>query len=457
MAPRIVIVGGGSYQWSPKLLVDVANMPSLAEAEIVIHDIDPAPIPRMVEFVEHIAKLRSVALHATGTTDLGEALDGADHVVVSISTGGFASMRQDLEIPARYGIRQSVGDTVGPGGIIRAQRNIPVLVDIAREMERRCPDAWLLNLTNPMTTLCRAITRETSIKTVGLCHEVTIAQFILSLLLDADFFEVRPSVVGVNHLPFITSLDVGGRDGFALLDEVLDRDLTGEGLMMPFPEGLGHEPPSHGGEWTKADLVAVNQVKFEFFRRFGVLPAAGDRHLVEFFPGFLTESSEWGRQWGVELTPIEERERWQARYIAEFDTMLVSDEVSSMPSGEMVAGFIDSVTRGKRREYPLNIPNTGQCLDLPLDVVVESICTVDDEGVRGRDQLSLPPVLAEFLRRVATSQEMTVDAALSGDRDRVFEAMLADPLAGRMDYSELADMTDEMLQATAQWLPQYAS
>jgi len=456
MTPRIVIVGGGSFQWTPKLIVDIANTPSLAGAEIVIEDVDPAPIPRMIELVEHVAARRNIPLTATGTTDQTEALDGADFVVVSISTGGFESMRHDLEIPARFGIRQSVGDTVGPGGIIRAQRNIPVLVALAREMEQRCPDAWLLNLTNPMTTLCRAVTRETSIKTVGLCHEITIAQFVLSLLLDTSFFDVRPSVVGLNHLPFITSLDVGGRDGFALLDDVLDRDLAGEGLAMPFPEGLGHAPPSHGGDWTKADLVAVNQVKLELFRRFGVLPGAGDRHLVEFFPGFLTESSEWGRQWGVELTAIQDREMWQARYHAGFEEMLAAPDVSTMPSGEMVAAFIDSVITDHRRELPLNIPNTGQCLDLPLDVVVESMCVVDAEGVRGREQLSVPPVVAEYLRRVSTSQEMTVDAALSGDRDRLFEALLVDPLAGRMDFAELADMAEDMLQATAPWLPQYA-
>ena len=201
MAPRITIIGGGSFQWVPKLLVDVANTPLLHEAEIVIEDIDPKPIPRMVELVEHIAKVRGIGLTATGTTDQREALEGADYVVVNISTGGFTSMRQDLEIPARYGIMQSVGDTVGPGGIIRAQRNIPVFLELARNMEELCPDAWMFNLTNPMTTICRAVTRESSIKTVGLCHEITITQFVLSLLLDRSFLELQPTVAGVNHLP----------------------------------------------------------------------------------------------------------------------------------------------------------------------------------------------------------------------------------------------------------------
>ena len=188
----------------------------------MLHDIDPAPVPRMVDLAGHIARVRDIDLTATGTTDRRRALAGADYVVVNISTGGFASMRPDLEIPARYGVMQSVGDTVGPGGIVRAQRNIPVFLDIARDMEELCPDAWLLNLTNPMTTICRALTRESSVRTVGLCHEITITQFLLSLLLGASFLELTPTVAGVNHLPFITKLDVAGDDGLGALRDLLD-------------------------------------------------------------------------------------------------------------------------------------------------------------------------------------------------------------------------------------------
>jgi alpha-galactosidase len=459
MGPRITIIGGGSYQWVPKLLVDIANTPRLREAEIVIEDVNPEPVPRMIEFVEHIAGVRGIPLRARGTTDERAALEGADYVVVSISTGGFESMRHDLDIPARYGIRQSVGDTVGPGGIIRAQRNIPVMLGIARNMEELCPDAWLLNLTNPMTTLCRAVTRETAVKTVGLCHEVTICQFVLSLLLDVPFFSVQPTVAGVNHLPFVTELDVDGDDGFSRLRDVLDHASAraGDPLAMPFPEGLGHEKVSEGSEWAKGDLLAANQVKFELFRRFGVLPAAGDRHLVEFFPGFLTEESGWGKRWGVALTTIEEREAWQGRYVAEFEGMLAAAEVPGLPSGEMVAPVIDCLLHDRTGWFPLNVPNHGQVADLGPGVVVESMCTVDGSGVRGRDQVSLPPALADCLRRVSAAQELTVEAAVTGDRDRVFEAMFVDPLAGRIDYDRLAEMTDDMLAATGPWLPQFSS
>jgi len=457
VAPRITIVGGGSYQWVPKLLVDVANTPSLHEAEIVIEDVDPAPVPRMVELVEHIARVRDIPLSARGTTDERAALDGADFVVVSISTGGFESMRQDLEIPASYGIRQSVGDTVGPGGIMRTQRNVPVLLRIAENMAELCPDAWLLNLTNPMTALCRAVTKEAPIKTVGLCHEVTIWQFVLSLLLEVGFFSVQPTVAGVNHLPLVTALDVDGEDGSELLRDLLAHSdsRAGEPLAMAFPEGLGHEKVSAGGEWTKGDLLATNRVKLELFARFGVLPAAGDRHLVEFFPGFLTEESDWGKRWGVTLTTIEEREAWAHRYRAAFDEMLAASDVSRMPSGEMVAPVIDCLVHDRSGEFPLNIPNDRQVGDLPPGVVVESMCIVDGDGVRGRDQVRLPPPMADWLRRVSAAQELAVDAAITGDRELVLDAMLLDPLAGRIDYDRVGEMTDAMLAATRPWLPQF--
>jgi alpha-galactosidase len=457
MPPRIVIIGGGSAQWVPKLLVDVANTPSLHDAEIVLEDVNAASLQVMAAWVARIAEIRGIGLHAITTTDQRQALAGADFVVVSISTGGFASMRHDLEIPERYGIRHSVGDTVGPGGIMRALRNIPVLVGIARDMDEICPDAWLLNLTNPMTALCRAVTRETTVKTIGLCHEITMSRFTIAMLFDADFRSIDMDVSGINHLPVITRLDVDGRDGFDLLtDLVADPSRAGEPLAFDLPEEFGVPSAGPGGQWTRGDLLAKNRLKLELFARFGVLPGAGDRHLAEFFPGFLTADSEWGKRWGVQLTTIEHREADQATFESTLEGLVRGGEVSPLPSGELVAPLVDSLVRDRPRDFPLNLPNTEQCRDLPRDVVVESICTADAAGVRGRDSVVCPPGLAEHLRRVSASQELAVEAALTGRRATVFEAMVADPLAGRIDWDQVEAMTNEMLDATQSWLPQFA-
>ncbi len=197
-------------------------------------------------------------------------------------------------------------------------------------------------------------------------------------------------------------------------------------------------------------------MKVALFERFGVWPAAGDRHLVEFFPGFLTEESEWGRRWGVRLTTIEEREQWLDYFRAEFATLRGATEVPTTPSGEMVAPLLDAFLRDEPRAFPLNLPNTGQCPDIAPGPVVEAMCIADGSGIRGRDAATAPPLLAEWLRRIVASQEATVDAALSGNRDRVVDAMLLDPLAGRIDFEQLEQMTDDMLATTAPWLPQFA-
>jgi len=182
---KIVIVGGGSFQWVPTLTTDLALTPSLRGAAIVLEDIDASRLARTAPVVEHVSDLTGADFRVRTSTDQRDALTGADFVMVNITTGGFASMACDLDIPWRYGIRQPGGDTLGPGGISRALRNIPPIVGIARDMERVCPDAWLLNLTNPMTALCRAVTKSTSIRTVGLCHEVTNFRGVLTLLAGA--------------------------------------------------------------------------------------------------------------------------------------------------------------------------------------------------------------------------------------------------------------------------------
>lgn len=458
MAARITIVGGGSTHWTPKLLLDFANTPSLSDAGVTLMDVDKDSLPPMLDIAEHVRTHRDVGLTARTTTELADALDGADFVVTALSVGGFDSMRHDLEIPARYGIRQPVGDSVGPGGIARSLRSIPVLLDVAHAMERHCPQALLVNVSNPLTALCRAVGRETRVRVVGLCNELVGLTFVLSLLFDVDMRTVDPVVGGVNHLPLVTSLRIGDRDGFAMLRDALDDPdvLVGQPLWMDPPEGM-HWRPRSPGEWSKADVLANLRVKLELFRRFGVLPGSSDTHVVEFFPGFVTAASDFGRDWGIDHYGLAGHQADKAEDDAGVVALLASDELPVWQSGELVAPLLDGLVSGIERSLPVNLPNTGQVANLPADVVVECIGTSGAGGVTPRDRVQVPSVLGEQLRRVVASQELTVDAAISGSRTRALEAMLADPMAGSLPYERVVAMTDEILAATSAWLPRFAA
>ena len=206
MTVRIAVVGGGSYHWAPRLLADFANTPSLTGVDVVLHDLDAERMKRMEELGNAIAQRRAIPMTVRSEGDRRSAVRGADFVITAFSVGGFDSMQHDIEIPQRYGIRQPIGDSVGPGGILRALRSIPVLLDIARDVEAVAPDAWLLNVTNPLTALCRAVTRETGVKTVGLCNEWVGCTWALSLLFDCGMHEIDPVLGGVNHFPIATEL-----------------------------------------------------------------------------------------------------------------------------------------------------------------------------------------------------------------------------------------------------------
>jgi alpha-galactosidase len=458
MAARITIVGGGSTHWAPKLLLDFANTPSLADADVTLMDVEKDSLPPMLDVAEHVRSRRGVGLTTRATTDLRDALDGAEFVVTALSVGGFESMRHDLEIPARYGIRQPVGDSVGPGGVSRSLRSIPVMLDIALAMEQQCPDALLVNVSNPLTALCRAVGRETTVRDVGLCNELVGLQFVLSLLFDTDMRSVDPVVGGVNHLPLVTALRIGDDDGFAMLSEALDAPerLAGQPLWMDPPDGMHWHPRTTGEAWSKADVLGNLRVKLELFRRFGVLPGSSDTHVVEFFPGFVTAASDFGREWGIHHYGLSGHQADKADDDASVSALLASDELPTWNSGELVAPLLDGLVTGVERALPMNLPNTGQVANLPSGVVVECIGTSGADGLAPRDRVEVPSVLGELLRRVVASQELTVEAALSGSRTTALEAMLADPMAGSLPYEHVVAMTDELLAATAAWLPRFS-
>ncbi len=446
---QITIIGGGSYQWTPELLGDLLSTESLRGAHYVLEDIDPVPLEKMRALGPKVSEALGAGATFDATTDQRRALEGADFVIVTISTGGFQSMAVDLDVPERYGIRQSVGDTVGPGGVNRSLRNIPVLVGVGEDMGKVCPDAWLLNITNPMTCLTRAVCRQTAVKTVGLCHEVGNWTMDLAIALGQRHEAVNATVAGVNHFPVVTALDVDGEDGYAILAEMVE-EAGGLAALVPGPERPEAE------EFSRLDFCQRHALKLTMLEKWGALPAAGDRHIAEFVPWVLTEESRWGADFNIELTSIDRRQGHQDGYIADVDAWLSGDKpLQTWQSGELPALVIDSLVTGSPRHLPVNIPNAGQVPDVPADSVVESICVVDGDGIRGRDVAPLPPPYAELVRRHVAVQELTVAAALAGDRTLAETAFFLDPLAGRGDFHRTEAMVAELLEGTAVWLPQF--
>ena len=458
MGAKITIVGGGSYHWAPRLLADFANTPSLTDAHIVLHDLDAERMTLMHDLGVEVASRRGIAMTVEAEGDRRRAIGGADFVITAFSVGGFDSMQHDIEIPQRFGLRQPIGDSVGPGGIMRALRSVPVLLDIARDVEACAPDAWLVNVTNPLTALCRSVTRETNVKTVGMCNEWVGCSWILSLLFDTGMADIDPILGGVNHYPLATALRVGDDDdGFVRLHALLnDPEAAATApIWMDPPEAAGWVKVSPADYWTKLDVIENNRVRFELFRRFGVLVGSGDHHSVEFMPSFVHADNDYGSDWRVHHYGMSGHRRDAAADVAYYEEMRDATDVTRMPSGELVAQLLDGMVGGSEQRLPVNLPNEGNVTNLDAGAVVEIMGVADSTGVRGRDTTTVPGIMGEFLRRINVVQEWTVEAAIAGDRELVLEAMLADPIAAQLPYEKIIAMTSEMLAATARWLPEF--
>jgi alpha-galactosidase/6-phospho-beta-glucosidase family protein len=439
---RVCVVGGGSYNWGPILLGDLAATQDLA-GTVVLHDLDAAAGEELCRLGRKLVAAAGSGLSVEAIPDQREALRGADAVVVTITTGGLEAMRHDLEVPLRYGIRQAVGDTVGPGGLSRALRNVPVVVEIARTMEEVCPDAWLINLSNPMAALVRAVAQRTRIKVVGLCHEVLGVRRVLARLFEAPDDGIELQVAGTNHLPWLLAVGVGGEDGLARLRA----HLAAGGEIPLKPRSEEHLAPFQD-RW---------RIKLALFDMYGYLPAAGDRHLAEFFPHFLSEAAGGGADHGVLLTRIEHREAMLRTAKEKVRAWL--DGRAPLPtgrSGEEVADVILALATGRERLAVVNLPNRGQVDNLPREAVVETIGLVGATGIRGIGVGALPLGVLATVQPHVLNQELIVEAALSGDRQLAVQAFLADPLVGVSgDFRAVPRLVDDLIAANRTHLPRF--
>jgi len=426
---QITIIGGGSVNWSPKLLADLAHTRGL-RGRLTLMDVNPEALDLTTRLGQKTMQELGGNFQVEGTTDLDESLQGADYVILTINTGGYAASRQDIEIPEKHSVVQTVGDTVGPGGLIRGIRNIPVVVQIAQHMEEICPDAWLLNYSNPMCILTYAVSVATDVKVVGLCHELhgleRTLMFVLGL---GEWGRIKFQVGGINHFSWVLDAWLDSESIFPRLHEYA-------GTLQR--ADLSYEEFSPYGDQTL--------VKFGLLQTTGVLGVAGDRHIVEFYSHFLTPESEWGWKYGVKRTiPDDFQAAYKANGEQARDLLEGRDELPSSPSGEIVFALIESMERDLNKEFFVNLPNVGQIANLPLDRVVETYAIANARGLTPLALGELPESVAPQVRLHSDIQEMIVEATLTGDKDLARQAFLLDPLIHDFDAGQA--MFEEMCQA----------
>ena len=439
--PKITIVGGGSYSWGPLFVRDLLVAPGLQDAAIVLHDVDAQALATVYDLGQIM-----VQQHGGGrverTLNLDEALRGADFVILTITTGGLEAMRYDVEIPERYDVYQAVGDTVGPGGLVRALRNIPVVAALAQKMEQLCPGAWLLNYTNPMTTLCRTVSKTSSIRTIGLCHEWHGVRDRLAVYFGVPASALVPRIAGVNHLPWLLDLTVDGEDYMPQLQALAVEILAQHEVFDDDPRST----------------VDRGMVKSRLLQLYGGLPVAGDRHVAEFFPFFLTEAAGRGKAWGIDRTPIAERYTWREMAQQKIEYLMADaaarDKFLARASGEAAGEIITALAADGRYAGIMNLPNRGQVPALPTEAVVETLGVIEKGEARGLPVGNIPPAIEAILRRHIANQELTVEAALTGSRELAQQALLGDALCPP-DIAAAEHMLEEMVAANRSYLPQF--
>ncbi|GAB4337943.1 MAG: alpha-glucosidase/alpha-galactosidase [Candidatus Abyssubacteria bacterium] len=445
MPKKIVIIGGGSYNWAPTIINDILLTPGLAGSHIVLEDISSEPLGAIQRLGEKMLADKESDCTLSSTTSEEEALEGADFVAVTISTGGFDAMQHDLEIPLKYGVNQTVGDTVGPGGLFRGLRSIPVMVGIARNMERLCPDAWLINYTNPMAALCLAVQQETSVKTLGLCHELQgVLAIVRSMLKLADSARMEYEVAGVNHFIWLLNLRIDGMDGFEMLRRW---------MQNPTPFTV---PDQDVKEMFAPSTIDPARLKLELFEQLGYLPAAGDRHIAEFFDCYLRDFDEAEKRYGIKPTSIaERRDSWHAAMKAYVYGMLEGNfPIPAAKSSETISDIIAALAGTISPMVDiLNILNEGQIENLPRGVIVETLGKVFSNGTDSLGPITLPGEIREMILPHAENQHLMVKAALEGDRVAAREFLERDPLC--RNCSDLDQMLDELLEAHRKYLPTF--
>lgn len=448
-ARKIVLLGAGSAVFTRGLMADLILSPDLGPWEIGLVDPDPAALQTAEGLSQRMVAAREAPITIQASTDRRDLLPGADVVVLTVGVGGRRAWEVDVEVPRRYGIYQPVGDSVLPGGISRAVRTIPVLVEIARDVQALCPDALFFNYSNPMTANCAAIRKATGLEVVGLCHGVFNVERELAAYIGAPHGEVTSLYAGLNHLTFIFDLRWRGRDAWPLVREHLERDRRDAG-------------PSKGLGQTFADMshAGDNPFSWSLFDAYGAYPSANDRHVVEFFPERFPHGAYNGLTLGVDAFSIKEIIAWgDARYEAMRAQALGEAPLDldifnrTVGEHEQLLSILRSMTYDERRVFNVNVPNRGTVPNLPDDAILEVPAVATATGLRPVHLPDFSDLLAGLIRRKLTAVDLTVEAALTGSRRLMVEALLADGAVA--EPAVAGDLSEDLLRAQQTYLPAF--
>ncbi len=449
MGCKVVFIGGGSYAWTPTLAGDLFLRESLKDSHLVLVDTDSKAAEDLKTYCEIMADKIGCGWRIT-VEELESALQSADYVCVSISTGGFEAMHKDYTIPEKYGIYHTVGDTVGPGGISRTLRNVPVFIDIARKMERLCPDAWMIHVTNPLSQLTRAITMMTSIKCVGLCHNYSGTISMLS-----NYFKVEPKdisavSVGVNHYTWLKNITCKGRP--------IDAQLSLKEYVQDYISHSEKVITNTVDDDIMKALVGKNMeyyFNFELFERFGYFPVGGSNHVAENFPYYCSRPEILEKHHIRRKGVLPRRQLLRNEQIEKIKGVI--ERKAELPemklSNEGLSVIIEALHTGTPARCIVAMPNKGQISNLPMDVIVETWAEINGSGIFPLVSGEVPPSLTGYMLTIIDEQETSVKAAITGERQLVVRAIAISPQVQNKEIAE--ELTTELLEANKEFLPQF--
>ncbi len=443
VAPKITIIGAGSLVFTPHILADIAMSKDLKGVDICLMDIDEERLNLMAKLSNRIISERKADMTVSQSTDRTEALEKADYVVVSISVGTDIEKR-DIDIPAKYGYFAPVGDTTGPQGFPRALRHIPVMIDIAKDIQRICPEAFVLNVTNPMTALCTAVRRNSSVNFVGLCVGIYGTKGFLARILNEKPEDINLLAGGINHFTWIKEILIRGRSGYDQLRKNLDDIIKSQDKDEIIRKCRGH------------------YISFLLFDKFGLFPSPGDSHVAEFLPYFLTAEAERGASYGLSLYPKgtiydpKWREQAWSNLVKWATGKSHIDELfrETFTEETLVIRVLESLI-SKRNDFyeAVNVPNAGAIPGLPDDTVVEVPAVVGNVGVKPVHIGPLPEAIEAILRQQLSHIDLTVEAALTGDRKIALQALLIHPSVRTLEDAE--KMLEDFIKHEAKYLPKF--